>query len=79
MHARPSHRIVRLAARFESTIELVCESRRCDTRHMLEVLAFGAWLAEHGSPPFEIVADGPDEAAAVDAMVVLIEERFGEG
>ena len=78
MHARPSSRIVRLAERFEATIELKCETQSCNARHMLEVVTFGAWLAEQGFPPFEIAVDGVDEVAALNAMVVLIEERFGE-
>lgn len=50
-----------------------------DAKKIMSVMMFGAALHLLGNPPFLVVADGPDEAAAVAALQVLVSERFGEG
>ncbi|MCB1889793.1 MAG: HPr family phosphocarrier protein [Rhodocyclaceae bacterium] len=78
LHARASNRLVTMASRFASQLTLAVGDLEVDAKSMMGVMLFGATLYEQGNPPFTIGADGPDAADALDALAVLIGERFGE-
>jgi phosphocarrier protein HPr len=77
LHARAAARLVRLAGGFSSEIHVA----RCDARHQ-KVDAksiFGLLLlAATQHTPLELVAEGSDEVAAMDALAGLIADKFGE-
>jgi phosphocarrier protein HPr len=76
LHARASARLVRRATQFTSRIELVREEtgQKADGKSILSVLL----LAAARGTPLIIRADGDDEQRAADALVELIEQKFGE-
>ncbi|HLV97462.1 MAG TPA: HPr family phosphocarrier protein [Ktedonobacterales bacterium] len=74
LHARPASKFVQTAARFSSTITVVCGARQANAKSILQVLGLGAG----GGAEVTLQADGADAEAAIAALQQLIEERFGE-
>jgi phosphocarrier protein HPr len=74
LHARPANLIMKLAAQFESKIELVKGNERIDGKSILEILTLGA----APGTSISIEAIGPDSAAAVDALARLFAGNFDE-
>jgi phosphocarrier protein HPr len=74
LHARPAAQIVRLANDFQSDIEIVKDGMPVNGKSIMGVMMLAA---ECGSAIL-LRATGPDEAAAVDALVSLIEKGFDE-
>jgi phosphocarrier protein HPr len=74
LHARAAARFVQTAARFKARITAGRDGRVMDGKSILGILLLGA---SRGTT-IEITAEGEDEAAAVEALVELVESRFGE-
>lgn len=76
LHARAAAQLVRLASDFESRITLsrTDPSARADARSILNVLT----LAAVEGTTLEVVAEGSDEDAAMEAVSGLFNSRFGE-
>lgn len=76
LHARAAAKLVRLSRTFASrvTVEDRHERVTANAKSILSILALAAPV---GSAVF-IIADGTDEAAALDAVAALFEEGFGE-
>jgi phosphocarrier protein len=74
MHARPAARLVKLASGFQSHIELVKDDLAINGKSIMGVMMLAA---ECGSS-ITIRAEGPDAEAALDALVALVAEGFGE-
>ena len=74
LHARAAARFVHMASRFESQIRVGREAKVMDGKSIMGILL----LAAARGTAIAISADGPDEAAAVDALVQLVESGFGE-
>jgi phosphocarrier protein len=74
MHARPAARLVKVSSGFQSHIELVKDGVSINGKSIMGVMMLAA---ECGSTII-IRADGPDEAAALDALAGLVAEGFGE-
>jgi phosphocarrier protein HPr len=74
LHARPASKFVQTAARFSSTITVVCGARKANAKSILQVLSLGA----SGGAQITLQAEGADADAALAALQQLIEERFGE-
>lgn len=78
LHARPAALFVRTAAGFQSSVRARNLSRdperEADVKSILSLMTLGV---EHGHEIL-VRADGPDEAAAVDALRRLVETNFGE-
>jgi len=72
LHARAAARFVSLAGRFNSQISVTRGSRTMDGKSILGLLL----LAAARGAQVAIVADGPDETAAVAALVSLAERGF---
>lgn len=75
LHARAAAKLVKTSAEFESRILIRKEGREVDGKSIMSVMM----LAASRGTEIELVIDGPDEAAALDALVTLIEDYFGEG
>jgi len=75
LHARAAARFVHAATRFESRVRVRREARVMDGKSIMGVLL----LAAGQGTTITISAEGHDEAAAVDALVALVESGFGEG
>jgi phosphocarrier protein len=74
MHARAAAKFVHLATRFESRIRVARDGRDMDGKSIMGILL----LAAARGSTIAISADGTDEAAAVQALVALVEGGFGE-
>lgn len=75
IHARPASLFVQEASKYESkvTVGKVGGDAK-DAKSILIVMSLGLACGTD----IEISAEGPDEAAAVDALVALIESGCGE-
>ena len=77
LHARAAAKLVRLANSFRSSVQLArCDipTRTADAKNILGVLLLAA--TQHTE--IEMTTEGNDEAAAMEALSRLIEEKFGE-
>lgn len=74
LHARPAALLVQKAGKFKSEISLEKEGQKINGKSIMGVMMLAA---ERGSIII-IKAEGEDEAEAVEALVELIESKFGE-
>jgi phosphocarrier protein len=74
LHARAAAKLVEAAARFQSHIQVVKDGESVDARSILGLMMMNA---RPGSS-IDIIADGPDAADAMHAILALIEAKFGE-
>ena len=72
LHARAAARFVHVAGQFTSRIQVGRGTRMVDGKSILGLLL----LAAARGTTLIIRADGPDEAAAVDALVALTARGF---
>lgn len=75
LHARASAKLTKLAGSFASEIHLSRNGRRVNAKSIMGVMMLAAGMGTQ----VELEADGPDEAAALDAIAALVNDRFGEG
>lgn len=71
-HARAAAKFVHLAARYTSQIRVRRDSRTMDGKSILGILL----LAAARGATVTVMAEGPDESAAVAALAALIESGF---
>ncbi len=74
IHARPAAEIVRTAGKFKSRITLMREDQEVNGKSIMGVMMLAA---EFGSE-LQVRAEGPDEQEAVEALWLLIANKFGE-
>lgn len=74
LHARPATFFIQKANEFRSSIWVEKEERKVNAKSLLGVLSLGITRGTL----ITIIADGPDEKEAVDALVALIESNFSE-
>ncbi|OGT45108.1 MAG: hypothetical protein A3E83_07475 [Gammaproteobacteria bacterium RIFCSPHIGHO2_12_FULL_41_20] len=74
LHTRAAARLVDIAKKFQSKIELVCHDRNVDCKSIMSVITLGA---QQGAT-FNLVVSGDDESEATQAITQLIDDKFGE-
>lgn len=76
LHARPSVKLTQLAKSFVSSVDIALDAAGpwIDAKSPVKVMRV---KASKGST-LHVRADGPDAAAAVSAVIALIERRFDE-
>lgn len=74
LHARPSAKVTQLATRFQSDVWMTRNARRVNAKSIMGVMM----LAAAKGAVLTIEAEGPDEKEAVDAIVALIADGFGD-
>ena len=74
LHARAASRLVNCASGFAADIEIARGARAVNAKSIMGVLTLAAAIGAE----LEIRADGADERAAIEALVALISNRFGE-
>jgi phosphocarrier protein len=74
LHARAAAKFVHVASRFEARVRVRRSGRTVDGKSIMGVLL----LAAGQGTGIAIVADGPDEADAVEALAALVLSGFGE-
>jgi phosphocarrier protein HPr len=75
LHARPSAALSQTASRFKSEVWMSKGSRRINAKSIMGVMM----LAAARGANLVIDVDGPDEDAALAALVELVGSGFGEG
>lgn len=75
LHARASAKLTKLAGTFECEVHMCRNGRRINAKSIMGVMMLAAGLGSE----VEIETDGPDEVPALQAIVALIDDRFGEG
>lgn len=74
LHARAAAKLVGLASRFDAEVFVEKSSAKVNGKSIMGVMM----LAAGKGSEIKIIAEGPDEAAAVEALVQLVNDRFGE-
>jgi phosphocarrier protein HPr len=74
LHARPATFFTQKANEFKSSIWVEKDERKANAKSLLGVLSLGVT----GDNDIRIIADGPDENEAVDALAKLIISGFAE-
>ena len=75
LHARASAKLTKLAGTFQSDVFLTRNDRRVNAKSIMGVMMLAAGLGS----TVELETSGPDEQAAMEALVALINDKFGEG
>ena len=75
LHARASAKLTKRAGGFASEVHLSRNGRRVNAKSIMGVMMLAAGLGSE----VEIETEGADEQAAMDAIVALIDDKFGEG
>jgi phosphocarrier protein len=75
LHARASAKLTKLAGSFASDIHMSRSGRRINAKSIMGVMMLAAGMGTE----VEIEAVGADEEQALQAIVALIADRFGEG
>lgn len=75
LHARASSKFTQTAARFQSDVWVSRDGRRVNGKSIMGLMM----LAAAQGTVVELETDGSDEADAMQALLDLINDRFGEG
>ena len=75
LHARASAKLTKLAGSFRSEVHMARNGRRVNAKSIMGVMMLAAGLGAE----VEIETEGEDAEAALQAIVGLIEDKFGEG
>ena len=75
LHARASAKLTKLAGSFPCDVWMSRGERRINAKSIMGVMMLAAGVGSQ----VEIETSGPDEQAAMDAIVALINDKFGEG
>jgi phosphocarrier protein HPr len=75
LHARASAKLTKLAGSFQCEVFMSRNSRRVNAKSIMGVMMLAAGVGSQ----VEIETEGADEQQAMDAIVALIDDKFGEG
>jgi phosphocarrier protein HPr len=75
LHARASAKLTQLAAKFASDVQISRNGRKVNAKSIMGVMM----LAAGKGARVTLEVDGPDEQQAMEALVALIGDCFGEG
>ena len=75
LHARASAKLTKLAGSFQCDVWMSKGQRRVNAKSIMGVMMLAAGLGSH----VVLETDGPQETEALQALVALIEDKFGEG
>ncbi len=75
LHARAAAKLVATASEYQSSVQIRRNDKQVDAKSIMPVMM----LAASQGVEVELIADGEDEAEAIEAVTALIENYFGEG
>ena len=75
LHARASAKLTKRAGSFQCEVHMARNGRSINAKSIMGVMMLAAGLGSE----VEIETDGVDEQAAMDALLALINDKFGEG
>lgn len=74
LHARAAARLSGLAENFTSDITIEKDGRSIDAKSIMQIMM----LAANQGTEISLLADGDDEADAIQAITELVNQRFDE-
>ena len=74
LHARASAKVVEASARFQSEITIIKDGTRVNGRSIMGLMM----LAAGPGCCIEVEAEGPEATPALDALIALVSDKFGE-
>ena len=75
LHARASAKLTKLAGSFQSEVHMSRSGRRINAKSIMGVMMLAAGMGSE----VELETEGVDEQAAMDALITLVNDKFGEG
>jgi phosphocarrier protein len=75
LHARASAKLTKLAGSFACEVHMARGSRRINAKSIMGVMMLAAGMGTE----VEFETEGVDEGAAMDALVAMVADKFGEG
>ncbi|MDP1686065.1 HPr family phosphocarrier protein [Hydrogenophaga sp.] len=75
LHARASAKLTKLAGSFASEVWMSRGDRRVNAKSIMGVMMLAAGLGS----AVEVETNGADEQVAMNAILTLINDKFGEG
>ena len=75
LHARASAKLTKLAGSHKCEVWMSKGDRRINAKSIMGVMMLAAGLGSQ----VELETNGPDEQVAMDAILALINDKFGEG
>ena len=75
LHARASARLTQTSGQYQSAVFVSKAGRRVNAKSIMGVMM----LAAGKGTKLELETEGVDEADAMEAVVALINDKFGEG
>ncbi len=75
LHARASAKLTKLAGSFACEVWMSKGERRVNAKSIMGVMMLAAGLGS----TVEVETDGVDEQQAMEALLALIADKFGEG
>lgn len=75
LHARAAGKLVETTTRFNSDITIEKEGRNVDGKSIMAMMM----LAAAKGTTIKVKINGEDEEAAMEAVIALINDKFGEG
>jgi phosphocarrier protein HPr len=75
LHARASAKLTQLAAKYQSEVSMSRNNRKVNAKSIMGVMM----LAAGKGARVTLETAGPDENEAMEALVALINDYFGEG
>ena len=74
LHARPASLFVETAGKYEADIKVIKDSQKANAKSIMGLMSLGI----NQSTEITIQAEGADAEQAVEALVGLVEDKFGE-
>ena len=74
LHARPASIFVKTANKFKSTVSIVHDNGVANAKSIINIMSLGLKKGEE----INIIAEGTDEKEATEALVSLVNNKFGE-
>ena len=75
LHARASAKLTQVAAKYQCDVSLSRNGRKVNAKSIMGVMMLAAGKGSR----ITLETDGPDEGEAMDALIALIADYFGEG
>jgi len=75
LHARASAKLTKLAGSFPCEVWISKAERRVNAKSIMGVMMLAAGIGSL----VELETDGPQEQEAMDALLALMADKFGEG
>jgi phosphocarrier protein len=75
LHARAAAKLTQLAAKYQCDVSLARNGRKINAKSIMGVMMLAAGKGSRVT----LETDGPDEEEAMNAIIALIGDYFGEG